>query len=411
MENITENNKFTVEESIELITRGINEIIGLEEIKEKLKSGKQLTVKAGFDPTAPDIHLGHTVLLKKMRHFQILWHKVIFLIGDFTGRIGDPSGKTKTRPRLTLEDVLKNAETYKQQVFKILDPDKTIIDFNSRWLERMSFTDVLGLTSRYTVAQMIERDDFSNRYTNGQSISIMEFLYPLAQGYDSVYLKCDIELGGTDQKFNLLVGRTLMKEYGLSPQAVITVPLLEGLDGVNKMSKSLGNYIGIYDSPKDMYGKVMSIPDNLITKYMELVTDIPMENIKNYADLMKNGENPRNIKSILAKEIVKLYHSEKEARESEEEFKRVFSSKGLPDDIEEIIIDKNESNILSVLSICMKSESKSNLKRLISQGSVSFAEGGQLLYNEKITDINLNILKECVLKVGKRNFFKIKIKL
>lgn len=405
MENFNnmENRKFTVEESIELITRGINEVIGLEEIKEKLKSGKQLTVKAGFDPTAPDIHLGHTVLLKKMRHFQILGHKVIFLIGDFTGRIGDPSGKTKTRPRLTTEDVLKNAETYKQQVFKILDPEKTIIDFNSRWLEKMSFADVLGLTSRYTVAQMIERDDFSNRYKNGQAISIMEFLYPLAQGYDSISLECDIELGGTDQKFNLLVGRSLMKEYGLSPQAVITVPLLEGLDGVNKMSKSLGNYIGIYDSPKDMYGKAMSIPDNLITKYMELVTDIPMENIKNYADAMAKGENPRNIKSILAKEIVKLYHSENEADAAEEEFKRIFSSKGLPDNIEEIIIDKNDSNILTVLSICMKSESKSNLKRLISQGSVS-------MDNEKITDMNLNILKEGVLKVGKRNFFKIKIK-
>ena len=266
-----EDQKYSIDESIELITRGISEVIGLEEIKEKLKSGKQLTVKAGFDPTAPDIHLGHTVLLRKMRHFQLLGHKVIFLIGDFTGRIGDPSGKTKTRPRLTLEDVLKNAETYKQQVFKILDPEKTIVEFNSKWLEKMSFADVLGLTSRYTVAQMIERDDFSKRYKNGQPISIMEFLYPLAQGYDSVSLECDVELGGNDQKFNLLVGRTLMKEYGLSPQAVVTVPLLEGLDGVEKMSKSLGNYIGIYDSPKDMYGKAMSIPDSLISKYMDYI--------------------------------------------------------------------------------------------------------------------------------------------
>ena len=259
-----EEKQYTLEESIELITRGASEIIGLEEIKEKLKSGKKLIVKAGFDPTAPDIHLGHTVLLRKMRHFQLLGHKVIFLIGDFTGRIGDPSGKTKTRPRLSEEDVLRNAETYKQQVFKILDPEKTIVEFNSKWLGKMSFADVLGLTSRYTVAQMIERDDFSKRYKNGQPISIMEFLYPLAQGYDSVSLECDVELGGNDQKFNLLVGRTLMKEYGLSPQAVLTVPLLEGLDGVEKMSKSLGNYIGVYDSPKDMYGKAMSIPDGLI---------------------------------------------------------------------------------------------------------------------------------------------------
>ncbi|MEI0799364.1 tyrosine--tRNA ligase [Brachyspira intermedia] len=395
-----EDQKYSIDESIELITRGISEVIGLEEIKEKLKSGKQLTVKAGFDPTAPDIHLGHTVLLRKMRHFQLLGHKVIFLIGDFTGRIGDPSGKTKTRPRLTLEDVLKNAETYKQQVFKILDPEKTIVEFNSKWLEKMSFADVLGLTSRYTVAQMIERDDFSKRYKNGQPISIMEFLYPLAQGYDSVSLECDVELGGNDQKFNLLVGRTLMKEYGLSPQAVITVPLLEGLDGVEKMSKSLGNYIGIYDSPKDMYGKAMSIPDSLISKYMELLTDIPLDDIKNYVRAMENGENPRNIKGILAKEIVKIYHGEAEALNAEEEFKRIFSSKGLPDEIEEVTINKDD-NILNVLSVCMSSESKSNLKRLVSQGSVT-------LDNEKINDINAVISKEGILKVGKRNFFKIK---
>lgn len=395
-----DNKQYTVEESIELITRGISEVIGLEEIKEKLKSGKQLTVKAGFDPTAPDIHLGHTVLLRKMRHFQLLGHKVVFLIGDFTGRIGDPSGKTKTRPRLTLEDVLKNAETYKQQVFKILDPEKTIVEFNSKWLEKMSFADVLGLTSRYTVAQMIERDDFAKRYKNGQPISMMEFLYPLAQGYDSVALECDVELGGNDQKFNLLVGRTLMKEYGLSPQAVVTVPLLEGLDGVEKMSKSLGNYIGIYDSPKDMYGKAMSIPDNLIAKYMELLTDIPIEDIKNYVKAMENGENPRNIKGILAKEIVKIYHGEEEALNAEEEFKRIFSSKGLPDEIEEVKVNKDD-NILNILSICMSSESKSNLKRLIAQGSVA-------LDNEKINDINTVVSKEGILKVGKRNFFKIK---
>ena len=395
-----ENKQYSVEESIELITRGISEAIGLDEIKEKLKRGKQLTVKAGFDPTAPDIHLGHTVLLRKMRHFQLLRHKVIFLIGDFTGRIGDPSGKTKTRPRLTLEDVLRNAETYKQQVFKILDPEKTIVEFNSKWLEKMSFADVLGLTSRYTVAQMIERDDFAKRYKNGQPISMMEFMYPLAQGYDSVALECDVELGGNDQKFNLLVGRTLMKEYGLSPQAVITVPLLEGLDGVEKMSKSLGNYIGIYDSAKDMYGKAMSIPDSLISKYMELLTDIPIEDIKNYVKSMENGENPRNIKGILAKEIVKIYHGEAEALNAEEEFKRIFSSKGLPDEIEEVSVNKDD-NILNILSVCMSSESKSNLKRLVSQGSVT-------LDNEKISDINAVISKEGILKVGKRNFFKIK---
>ncbi|WP_295162637.1 tyrosine--tRNA ligase [uncultured Brachyspira sp.] len=395
-----ENKQYSVEESIELITRGISEVIGLEEIKEKLRNGKRLTVKAGFDPTAPDIHLGHTVLLRKMRHFQLLGHKVVFLIGDFTGRIGDPSGKTKTRPRLTLEDVLKNAETYKQQVFKILDCEKTIVEFNSKWLEKMSFADVLGLTSRYTVAQMIERDDFSKRYKNGQPISMMEFMYPLAQGYDSVALECDVELGGNDQKFNLLVGRTLMKEYGLSPQAVITVPLLEGLDGAEKMSKSLGNYIGIYDSAKDMYGKAMSIPDTLISKYMELLTDIPIEDIKNYVKSMENGENPRNIKEILAKEIVKIYHGEKEADNAQEEFKRIFSSKGIPDNIEEVAVNRDD-NILNILCACISSESKSNLKRLVSQGSVS-------LNDEKISDINYPVSKEGILKVGKRNFFKIK---
>lgn len=394
-------NKYSLDESIELITRGVSEIIGLDEIKEKLKNGKRLVVKAGFDPTAPDIHLGHTVLLRKMRHFQILGHKVIFLIGDFTGRIGDPSGKTKTRPRLSTEDILKNAETYKEQVFKILDKNETIVDFNSRWSDKMNFADVLSLTSRYTVAQMLERDDFSKRYKNGQPISMMEFMYPLAQGYDSVSLECDVELGGNDQKFNLLVGRTLMKEYRLSPQAVITVPLLEGLDGVEKMSKSLGNYIGIYDTPKDMYGKAMSIPDALIIKYMELVTDIPMEDIKKYSNSMKDGENPRNIKATLAREIVKLYHNEYEANKAEEEFTRVFSSKGLPNNIPEVNISKNEC-ILNILSICMPGESKSNFKRLISQGSVSFD-------NEKLTNIDNLISKSGILKVGKRNFFQLKL--
>lgn len=395
------NKKYSVEESIELIKRGASEIIGLEEIKAKLESGKRLVVKAGFDPTAPDIHLGHTVLLRKMRHFQILGHKVIFLIGDFTGRIGDPSGKTKTRPRLSTEDILKNAETYKEQVFKILDTKDTIVDFNSRWADKMSFADVLSLTSRYTVAQMLERDDFAKRYKNGQPISMMEFLYPLAQGYDSVFLECDVELGGNDQKFNLLVGRTLMREYGMSPQAVLTVPLLEGLDGVEKMSKSLGNYIGISDTPKDMFGKSMSIPDNLITKYMELVTDIPMEDINRYSKSMKDGENPRNIKAILAKEIVKLYHGDQEAINAEEEFNRIFKSKGIPDDIQEINISK-DLNMLDALILCMPNESKSNLKRLVAQGSVS-------LDNEKITNIDFKVFKAGVLKVGKRNFFQLKI--
>lgn len=393
------NTNHSVAEALELIKRGVSEIVGEDEIKQKLKNGKTLTVKAGFDPTAPDIHIGHTVLLRKMKHFQDLGHKVVFLIGDFTGRIGDPSGKNKMRPQLSEADVLRNAETYKEQVFKVLDPKKTIIDFNSRWSTPMTFVDVLKLTSKYTIAQMLERDDFNKRYKTGKPIAIMEFMYPLLQAYDSVALQADVELGGNDQIFNLLVGRTIMKEYGLSPQAVITMPLLEGLDGVEKMSKSLGNYIGVHDSPKDMYGKSMSIPDNLITRYMELATDIPMKDINEYKERMKDGENPKTFKSILAYEFVKMYHSEEEAKNAEEEFKRIFSSKGVPDNIEKIEYTENDT-ILNILCLCMPSESKSNLKRLLSQGSVS-------LDGEKINDIDFKLIQNGVLKVGKRNFFEL----
>ena len=389
----------SIEEAFELISRGTSEVIGADEIKEKLKKGKILTIKAGFDPTAPDIHIGHTVLLRKMKHFQDLGHKVVFLIGDFTGRIGDPSGKSKTRPQLTEEEVMKNAQTYKEQVFKVLDPEKTIIDFNSRWSTSLSFAEVLGLTSHYTVAQMLERDDFSKRYKGGQPIAIMELMYPLVQAYDSVALECDIELGGTDQTFNLLVGRSIMKEYGLSPQAVITVPLLEGTDGVDKMSKSLGNYIGINESAKDIYGKTMSIPDNLILKYMELTTDISSSDIKKYEKAIKDGDNPKTYKSILACELVRLYHGEDEVIKVEEEFARIFSSHGVPDDIETILIDAGDS-IANIISTCMPSESKSQIKRLIQQGSVT-------LENEKITDINMSINSFGILKVGKRNFFRL----
>lgn len=392
----------SIEDDFELISRGTSDIIGADEIKEKLKKGKILTVKAGFDPTAPDIHVGHTVLLRKMKHFQDLGHKVIFLIGDFTGRIGDPSGKSKTRPQLTEEEVMKNAQTYKDQVFKVLDPEKTIIDFNSRWSTSLSFAQVLGLTSRYTVAQMLERDDFSKRYKSGQPIAIMELMYPLVQGYDSVALECDIELGGTDQTFNLLVGRSLMKEYGMQPQAVITVPLLEGTDGVDKMSKSLGNYIGISEPAKDIYGKTMSIPDNLILKYMELVTDIPSSDIKNYEKAINDGDNPKTYKSILACELVRLYHGDEEASKAEEEFARIFSSHGIPDDIETILINEGD-NIANIIFTCMPSESKSQIKRLIQQGSVT-------IENEKITDINMQVNSFGILKVGKRNFFRLENK-
>ncbi len=394
-----------IEKAIALISRGCHEIISEEQLRKKLiksaETEKQLTVKVGFDPTAPDIHLGHSVLMRKMKHFQDLGHRVVFLIGDFTGRIGDPSGKNKMRKQLTEEEVLENAKTYQEQVFKILDKDKTVVEFNSKWCERMKFSDVLGLTSRYTVARMLERDDFEKRYKGGQPISIMEFLYPLTQAYDSVALKADFELGGTDQKFNLLVGRDLMREYKLEPQVVITMPLLEGTDGVEKMSKSLGNYIGINESPKDIYGKLMSIPDNLITRYMELTTDIPMEDIENYKKQMEAGENPRNIKAILAHEIVKMYHDEKAADFAAEEFINIFKNAGVPDDMPTLDITKSMT-IFDVLKKADTGQSSSQLRRLLSQSSVS-------IDNSKITDQNYVVESGEVLKIGKRIFFKLVI--
>ncbi len=392
-----------IEKAISLISRGVDEIISVDQLKEKLiksaQTNKPLTIKVGFDPTAPDIHLGHSVIMRKMKHFQDLGHRVVFLIGDFTGRIGDPSGKNKMRKQLTEEEVLENAKTYQEQVFKILDKDKTVIEFNSKWCERMKFSDVLGLTSRYTVARMLERDDFTKRYKGGQPISIMEFLYPLTQGYDSVALQADIELGGTDQKFNLLVGRDLMREYKLDPQVVITMPLLEGTDGVEKMSKSLGNYVGINESPKDIYGKLMSIPDNLIIRYMELTTDIPMENIANYKKQMEDGENPRNIKAILAHEIVKMYHNKEAADFAAEEFINIFKNAGVPDDMPELKIDKG-MNIFDILKKADTGQSSSQLRRFLSQSSIS-------IDNIKITDSNHIVESGEVLKIGKRTFFKL----
>ena len=395
----------SIEEAMFLISRGCDEIINEEELKQKLiksqKTGKPLTIKVGFDPTAPDIHLGHSVIMRKMKHFQDLGHRVIFLIGDFTGRIGDPSGKNKMRKQLTEEEVLINAKTYQEQVFKILDKDKTVVEFNSRWCEQMKFSDVLGLTSRYTVARMLERDDFTKRYKTGQPISIMEFLYPLTQAYDSVALKTDFELGGTDQKFNLLVGRDLMREYKLEPQVVITMPLLEGTDGIEKMSKSLGNYVGINESPKDMYGKLMSIPDKLITRYMELTTDIPIADIQNYKKQMEDGSNPRDIKSILACEIVRMYHSEDDARMASEEFIRIFKDRGIPDDMPLLDIKKGIT-IFELLKIANTGESSSQLRRLLQQGSIS-------IDNEKVIDQNAVVESGSILKIGKRIFYKLQI--
>ena len=304
----------TIEEALAVIKRGIDELIPEEELVEKLKEGRPLRVKAGFDPTAPDLHFGHTVLINKLRQFQDLGHEVIFLIGDFTGMIGDPTGKSATRPPLTEEQVRQNAITYKEQVFKILDPDRTRVVFNSEWMSKMSAADMIRLAGQYTVARMLERDDFTKRYRSEQPIAIHEFLYPLIQGYDSVELKADIELGGTDQKFNLLMGRILQKHYGQKPQAILTVPILEGLDGVQKMSKSLGNYIGVSDSPGEMYTKLLSMPDELLWRYFELLSFRPMAEIEEYRAAVAAGANPQDYKKVLAEELITRFHDEESAK-------------------------------------------------------------------------------------------------
>ncbi len=401
-----------IKNDIELLKRGTEEIIPLDEFSSKLdrseKENKPLIVKAGFDPTAPDIHLGHTVLLRKMRHFQDMGHMVYFLIGDFTGMIGDPSGKSETRNRLTREEVMENAETYKKQVFRILDNEKTKIVFNSSWCQSMTFADVLDLTARYNVARMLERDDFSNRYKDNKPISILEFMYPLVQGYDSVALKADIELGGTDQKFNLLVGRDLQREYGQEPQVIMTVPLLVGLDGVQKMSKSLNNYIGIEESPREIFGKVMSISDEVMFLYYELVTDVPREQINKSRKELEAGElHPRDVKVKLAKEICRQFHNEEAADNAEAEFNRIFVKKDVPDDIDEYTIPEDELTdgkiwIIKLLVLTGMAKSNGEARRLIKGGGVS-------INGEKVTDEDLEMSfdSESVIKVGKRRFVKI----
>lgn len=394
-------------EQFNIIKRGTVEIIQEDELLEKLKESylnkKPLKVKAGFDPTAPDLHLGHTVLLNKMRQFQELGHQVIFLIGDFTGMIGDPTGKSETRKALTREDVLKNAETYKEQVFKILDPKKTIVDFNSRWLDKLTGKDMIFLSAKYTVARMLERDDFAKRYEAGKPISIHEFMYPLLQGYDSVYLQADIELGGTDQKFNLLVGRDLQREYGLRPQTVITMPLLEGLDGVNKMSKSLGNYVGVTDEPFDMFGKIMSISDELMLRYYELLSEITLEELETLKKGLRDGTiHPLNAKKQLAFEIVKRFHNEDLAIKAKEEFERVFSRKEVPEEVDEFKIIE-EKLLVDILVESGLLQSKSEAKRMIQQRAIQ-------IDGEKILDINYKIntsLKNKIIKVGKRKFLRL----
>jgi len=397
----------TPEEQLKIIKRGTAEIIGEEELLEKLKRGRPLRVKAGFDPTAPDLHLGHTVLPWKLRDFQELGHAVYFLIGDFTAMIGDPTGKSETRPPLSREEVLKNAETYAQQVFKILDPEKTVVVFNSEWLGKLSATDLIRLSSKYTVARMLERDDFAKRFKEGRPIHIHEFIYPLLQGYDSVELKADVELGGTDQKFNLLIGRHLQREFGQEEQTCIMMPILEGLDGVQKMSKSLGNYIGILEPPEEQFGKVMRISDGLMWRYYRLVTRIPEEEIAEMEKAVQEGKlHPMEVKKRLAETIVKTFHGEEAAKRAREHFERVFSKRELPESIPEpqITVTENPIWLPKLLKIV-------GLVPSTSEGRRQIRGGGVRIDGEKILDENFKVdllEKEFVLQVGKRRFARIK---
>ena len=388
-------------EQLELIRRGVEELISEPELIAKLKENRPLTVKVGFDPTAPDLHLGHTVVLQKMRHFQQLGHNVTFLIGDFTAMVGDPSGKSETRKPLTHEEVMRNAETYKEQVFKILDPEKTTVGFNSLWLNALGTTGMLKLAAQFTVARMLERDDFEKRFRENRPIGIHEFIYPLMQGYDSVSMKADVEMGGTDQKFNLLVGRELQRSYGQKPQVVITMPILEGLNGVQKMSKSLGNYVGITEPAKDMYGKVMSITDDLMFRYYLLLSNLPLAEIEKLREGVANDAiHPMEAKKELASELVARYHGGLAAKEAREEFERVFSRREDPENMIEYNSSENQTLLDIVLSLNL-APSRNEARRTAEQGGI-------YINNEKV--VNLNIVpdfSEYVLRVGKRKFVKI----
>lgn len=392
-----------VDEALSIIRRGTEEILVEEELVEKLKSGRPLRVKLGCDPTAPDLHLGHTVVLNKLRQFQDLGHEVLFLIGDFTGMIGDPSGKNETRPPLTREQVQENALTYQKQVFKILDPKKTTIMFNSEWMNTLSPADLIRLASTYTVARMLERDDFHKRYTTGQAIAIHEFLYPLLQGYDSVAMKADIELGGTDQKFNLLMGRELQKHFNQKPQVIITLPLLPGLDGIKKMSKSLGNYIGIDESADQIFGKVMSISDETMWLWYELISFRTLTEIQKLRDDVVNGMNPRDVKFLLAEELVARFHGQAAGEQARQHFIAQFQKGQLPEDMPEVEINvENGVLIANVMKSSGLVESTSEAVRLLQQGAVR-------LDGEKIQDRSLiiNEKKTIILQVGKRRFAKV----
>ena len=397
----------TPEQQIQYLKKGTEDFIKEEELLEKLKRGKPLFVKAGFDPTAPDLHLGHAVLLRKMKHFQDLGHRVVFLIGDFTAMIGDPTGRSITRKPLTRDEILANAETFKSQVFKILDPVQTVIDFNSRWLSQLGSEGFIKLCAKYTVAQILERDDFQKRMQKSQPISLHEMLYPVAQGYDSVMLQTDVELGGTDQKFNLLVGRELQRQYGQDPQVIMTTPLLEGIDGVEKMSKSLGNYVGITESPSEMFGKLMSISDELMYRYYLLLTDLSVTQIEEV-----KTKHPRQAKEELAKMIITDFHGEASAEAAASEFKKVFSKKELPDELEEVTLNAGAYPVLDLLKLCGLVESNSDSRRLIRQGAVSLRTNDHQA--EKIKDekerIELEPNTSYILKVGTRRFKKVLIR-
>ncbi len=394
----------TIQESLSLISRGTDEILLESELAERLKQGRPLRVKAGFDPTAPDLHLGHVVLLEKMRQFQTLGHEVIFLIGDFTGRIGDPSGKNATRPPMGDEEIEANAATYRKQVFKVLDPEKTIVRFNSEWFAQQSSSMMIKLASQYTVARMLERDDFKKRFTNQQSIAIHEFLYPLVQGYDSVALEADVELGGTDQKFNLLVGRELQKQYGQLQQIVITVPILEGLDGVQKMSKSLDNYIGIDEPPDEIFGKIMSLSDELMWRYFELLSARPMTEVEQFKSQAAEGSNPRDFKYLLAAEMVERFHSKSDAVRAHEQFVSRFQQGNDPDSIEQknIQIQHNTISLANLLKDAGLVDSTSNAHRLVRQGAVR-------IDGERISDSRQEVPAGAshVIRVGKRRIAQI----
>ena len=395
-----------MDNALKLIKRGSDEILTESDLQKKLNSGKQLIVKAGFDPTAPDLHLGHTVLLNKLRHFQDLGHKVIFLIGDFTGRIGDPSGTNKTRPTLDAKDLKENAKTYEKQVFKILKKELTEVRFNSEWCDQLGADGLIKLASKYNVARMLERDDFNKRFSANKTIAIHEFLYPLVQGYDSVALEADVECGGTDQKFNLLVGRELQRDYEQDPQIVITVPILEGLDGAKKMSKSLNNYISIDEDPNEMFGKIMSVSDELMWRWFELLSFLPEEQIKDLQKEMKDGKNPRDIKFILAEELVDRFHEVGDGKKCKEAFLERFQKGKMPDEIDLIEHTIEGESILLVNLL-----KNTNMINSVSEGNRLIKQGGIKINSEKVEDPKHEILKgsESIYQVGKRKFLKIKI--